>query len=242
MEANKFNKGMNMYIHNPIRAALCVALLALHGACLAAPIAIPLDAVQAPANAAFQAAQATFEGKNVLRLTDMLPAGVGDEGRLLELPLTQFKNGTIELEMSGDVKPGAASGARGFVGLAFRVKAGKQFELFYLRPTNGRANDQLRRNHTLQYVSSGYTWDFLREKFPGRYESYADMVPGKLIPVRITVEGTKARLYINNASQPALVLDDLKQGESEGSIALWVGPGTVAHFTALRIDNAAPAM
>ncbi len=231
-----------MYVQQRICAALTGALLALPAACWAAPVSIPLDGIAQPANANFQSAHVSFDGKQTLQLTDMLPGGVGDEGRLLELPQTHFKNGTIELEMSGDVKPGAAAGARGFVGIAFRVKTGKQFELFYLRPTNGRSNDQLRRNHTLQYASAGHTWDFLREKFPGRYESYADMVPGKLIPVRITVDGTKARLYINNAAQPALVLDDLKQGVSEGSIALWVGPGTVAHFTGLRVDQTAPPL
>jgi hypothetical protein len=236
-----------MYIRNKIVSAVTIRMLAVPAAllslatpCWAAPVSITLDGVQ-PANASLQAANVQFDGKHTLRVTDMSASGAGDEARLLVLPSTQFRNGTIELELSGDVKPGSDSGARGFVGLAFRVKTGKQFELFYLRPTNGRANDQLRRNHALQYVSSpGYPWEFLREKFPGRYESYADMVPGKLIPVRITVEGTKARLYINNAAQPALVLDDLKQGDSEGSIALWVGPGTVAHFTSLHIDNATP--
>jgi hypothetical protein len=231
-----------MNIQCKIRAVLCSATFSLAGACIAAPVAVLLDVAQLPANAAFQTAQVTFEGKSALRVTDMLPSGVGDEGRLLELPLTQFRNGTIELDIAGDVKQGADAGARGFVGLAFRVKDKTQFELFYLRPTNARSNDQLRRNHTLQYVSSGHTWDFLRKEFPGRYESYADMVPGKLIPIRIVVEGTRTRLYVNNATQPALVLDDLKQGDSEGKIALWVGPGTVAYFAGLRIDNAAPTM
>jgi hypothetical protein len=231
-----------MYVRTTIHAALLVALLALPAWCLAAPVSIALDGLQAT-SAGLQAANVSFDGKNALRVTDMSASGAGDEARLLLLPNTLFKNGSIELEMSGEVKPGSDSGARGFVGLAFRVKPGKQFELFYLRPTNGRANDQLRRNHTVQYVSfPGYPWELLREKFPGRYESYADMVPGKLIPVRITVDGTRARLFINNAPQPALVLDDLKQGDSEGAIALWVGPGTVAHFTAVRVDKVTPAM
>lgn len=225
-----------------IQKSLIAALFAIAVPCRAAAVSVPLDGVQ-PASASLQAATVEFEGKRALRVTDMSTSNASDEARLLVLPSTQFRNGTIELELSGDLKPGSNSGARGFVGLAFRVKPGKQFELFYLRPTNGRSSDQLRRNHALQYVSSpGYPWDFLREKFPGRYESYADMVPGKLIPVRITVEGTRARLYINNAAQPALVLDDLKQGDSDGAIALWVGPGTIAHFTFVRIDNAVPPM
>ena len=42
--------------------------------------------------------------------------------------------------------------ARGFIGLAFRVSASKdKFEGIYVRPTNGRADDQIRRNHSIQY-------------------------------------------------------------------------------------------
>ncbi len=229
-------------IHSTIRSTVASALLAFPLACWPAPATLSLDGLQ-PSNTGLQAANVAFDGKHTLRVTDMSPSNASDEARLLILPHSAFKNGSIELELAGDVKPGSDSGARGFVGLAFRVKPGKQFELFYLRPTNGRANDQLRRNHSLQYVSMpGYPWELLREKFPGRYESYADMVPGKLIPIRITVDGTRARLYVNHAAQPALVLDDLKQGDSDGAIALWVGPGTVAHFTAPRIDSADPSL
>src|SRR5438128_8445754 len=40
--------------------------------------------------------------------------------------------------------------ARGFIGIAFRVR-GDRYEYIYLRPTNGRADDQVRRNHSTQY-------------------------------------------------------------------------------------------
>ncbi len=224
------------------RALFCAIMLALPAAILAAPVTLSLDGVK-QGNAGLQAAFDTLDGKPTLRVTDMSPTGAGDDVRLLVIPASHFRNGTIELEVSGDVKPGSNSGARGFVGLAFRVQSGKQFEMFYLRPTNGRVIDQVRRNHALQYVSfPGYPWELLREKFPGQYESYADMEPGKLIPIRIAVDGTRARLYVNHASQPALVLDDLKQGDSEGAIALWVGPGTVAHFTAPRVDTDVPRL
>jgi len=34
-----------------------------------------------------------------------------------------------------------------------------------------------------------------------------------------------------------LVVNDLKQGQSQGRIALWIGPGTVAHFANLRVSK-----
>jgi len=42
---------------------------------------------------------------------------------------------------------------------------------------------------------------------------------------------------VNGASEPVLVVDDLKQKPAEGKIALWVGPGTVAHFADLRVEQ-----
>jgi hypothetical protein len=45
--------------------------------------------------------------------------------------------------------------ARGFAGIAFRVQPDlRTYDAFYLRPTNGRADDQVRRNHAAQYSGS----------------------------------------------------------------------------------------
>jgi hypothetical protein len=150
-----------------------------------------------------------------------------------------LKDGVIELDLAGDTLPAADAAARGFVGVAFRVAPeASRFESFYLRPKNGRADDQVRRNHSVQYISvPGYPWQRLRKEFPEKYESYADLVPGEWTKVRIEVSGDKALLYLNGALQPALVVNDLKQGQREGSIALWIGPGTLAHFSNLRVTE-----
>jgi hypothetical protein len=113
-----------------------------------------------------------------------------------------------------------------------------QYECFYIRPTNGRADDQLRRNHATQYVSHpDYPWYRLREESPGVYESYADLVPGAWTRLRITVSGTAARLYVNGARQPTLIVNDLKLGETRGRIGLWIGNGTEAYFTKLTVTR-----
>ena len=54
---------------------------------------------------------------------------------------------------------------------------------------------------------------------------------------KIEVRGDKARLYVHDASQPVLVVNDLKHGQSQGQIALSIGPGTVAHFADLRVSK-----
>ena len=88
----------------------------------------------------------------------------------------------------------AAAAARGFIGIAFRLQ-NNRFEYIYLRPTNGRADDQIRRNHSTQYSAHpDFSFAVSRQQAPEKYESYVDLEPGVWTRYRLTVEGTKARL------------------------------------------------
>ncbi|MFN0086766.1 MAG: hypothetical protein ACKVX9_15355 [Blastocatellia bacterium] len=184
-----------------------------------------------------KAEPATHKGRKALRVTDAAQANTADDDRMMILSGMDFQDGVIEVELTGDVMSNAAGAARGFVGLAFRVAPeAAAFECFYLRPTNGRADDQVRRNHSAQYISHpAFPWPRLRKEFPEKYESYVDLVPGEWTKVKIEVRGDKAKLYVHGAAQPTLVVNDLKLGATRGAIALWVGPGTVAHFADLRV-------
>jgi hypothetical protein len=149
-----------------------------------------------------------------------------------------FHNGEIEVELAGRPAGGAVAAARGFIGIAFRVQGG-QFEYIYLRPTNGRADDQVRRNHSTQYSSHPkFGFAESRQQSPEKYESYVDLEVGVWTRYRITVEGAKARLYVHGAAQPCLIVNDLKLGDSSGGVALWIGPGTEGYFTGLKIQAA----
>jgi hypothetical protein len=150
-----------------------------------------------------------------------------------------FKDGTVEVDLAGLPGPGASNTARGFVGVAFRsAPHATAFDCFYLRPTNGRADDQLRRNHSAQYVSEpDYGWERLRTQTPGVYESYVDLETGAWTHVRIEVSGVRARLFVNGAAQPALIVNDLKRGVTSGAVGLWIGPGTEAYFRNLQITT-----
>jgi hypothetical protein len=55
--------------------------------------------------------------------------------------------------------------------------------------------------------------------------------------LKIEVDGVKMRFYVNGASQPTLFVNDLKLGDTSGSVALWIGVGTEAYFTNLRITE-----
>ncbi|MEO8063461.1 MAG: hypothetical protein ABI821_12020 [Pseudomonadota bacterium] len=171
------------------------------------------------------------------RLLAMSPADRQVEP-LVMIDGTDFSDGTIEVEIAGDVQSGQFEGARGFVGIAFRVQPDKRtYDAFYLRPTNGRADDQVRRNHSVQYISHPqWSWDRLRQEFPAKYESYVDLVPGEWTRIRIEVHGEQARLYVRGAEQPVLVVNDLKSGASgRGAIALWLDVSTIAHFRNLTV-------
>ena len=164
---------------------------------------------------------------------------VDDAGRFAVVRSTAFENGTIEVMLTGDTAPDAKPELRGFVGIAFRVSPdGSRFECFYLRPKNGRSQDQLQRNHSAQYISMpGFPWQKLRSETPGKYEAYVDLIPGAWTRVKVQVKGSSARLYVNGAEQPTLVVNDLKQTPATGGVALWVGPGTIAHFANLKLTQ-----
>lgn len=149
---------------------------------------------------------------------------------------TSFRDGTIEVDLAGQPAAAAGAAARGFIGVAFRVQADGHYEYIYLRPTNGRADDQVRRNHSTQY-SSYPDFDFARSRqdAPEKYESYVDLQPGVWTRYKIEVDGRKARLYVNGAEQPCLIVNDLKLDPQSGGVALWVGPGTEGYFANLRI-------
>src|SRR5439155_258277 len=153
-----------------------------------------------------------------------------------------FSNGTIEAEVAGAPASGAFAGARGFVGIAFRLQIESEpegkatYDAFYLRPTNGRAEDQERRNHATQYISyPDWTWSRLRQETPSKYESYVDLEADRWTKIRIEVRGERARLYVHDQQQPALIVHDVKSGANrKGAVALWAGGIRAARFSPSR--------
>ena len=174
-----------------------------------------------------------YQGKASVRV-DALPNTPNGESYAV-VKGSRFHNGAIEVDLAGKPAAKAGAGARGFIGIAFRMQ-GNRYEYIYLRPTNGRADDQVRRNHSTQYgAQPDFDFDRLRKDSPEKYESYVDLEPGVWTKYRIVIEGTKARLYVNGAPQPCLIVNDMKLGDSEGAVALWVGPGTEGYFANLKI-------
>jgi hypothetical protein len=183
-------------------------------------------------NARAEAVQ--YRGAAAVRLV-----GATDSDGSAVIKGSRFHDGSIELDVAGAPGKGASGDARGFIGISFRMQSdGAHFETFYIRPTNGRAPDQLRRNHSTQYTSyPDWPWERLRKETPGVYESYADMQPGEWTHLRLVVHGIEASLYVGGAAQPCLLVHDLKLGDVQGAVAMWIGPGTEGYFKDLKISD-----
>ena len=193
-----------------------------------APSNLTLDGVLASA--------VRHEGRDAVRLIE---ADSQRGGGMAIVNGQTFRDGTVEVDVAGRRGPHAVPSDRGFVGVVFRLSGDRsKSEYIYLRPDNGRATDQVQRNHSVQYASHpDFPWPRLRKEFPEKYESYVDLEPGVWTRMRIEVSGVTARLYVHDNQQPNLIVNDLKHGMSEGGVALWIGPGSEAFFTNLRITR-----
>jgi hypothetical protein len=179
--------------------------------------------------------QADYKGRSAIQV--IANPGAANATTYALVKEASFRDGVIEVDVAGRPAAGAFADARGFIGIAFRLEGDGRYEYIYLRPTNGRADDQVRRNHSTQY-SSYPDFDFARSRSeaPEKYESYVDLQPGEWTKYKIEVEGRKARLYVNGAQQPCLIVNDLKLDPQAGGVALWVGPGTEGYFSNLKIS------
>jgi hypothetical protein len=229
-----------MYTFTRIAMTAVVVLVAGFAAAQGKPY--PLESVDGLVLHNVAAEPVTLQGKKGLRVTasEAATRAPGPLDQLARMKNLDFSNGVIEVEVAGAPAPDAPEGARGFVGIAFRLQPDdRTYDAFYLRPTNGRADDQERRNHAVQYISHpDWTWSRLRKETPSKYESYVDLRPGTWTKIKIEVTGTRARLFVHDNEQPTLIVNDVKSGaQGKGGIALWIDSGTVAHFRNLRVVN-----
>jgi hypothetical protein len=240
--------------HLVLAATAVLVALSTVLAAQAKPRQFPLDSGSGLRLHNVTATPGTLDGKKGVRVTvsdeavrrveAMTPQerqAAGAFEQLAVLEGAEFGNGVIEAEIAGAPRKDAGEGARGFVGIAFRVQPDmRTYDAFYLRPTNGRADDQVRRNHSAQYISHpDWPWFRLRKETPEKYESYVDLVPGAWTKVKIEVRGTQGRLYVHDSPQPTLIVNDLKTGpDAKGGVALWLDSGTEAHFRNVTVTPA----
>lgn len=162
-----------------------------------------------------------------------------DEPTFLKIKDLNFENGIIEVKVLSRILESAPALARGFIGIAFRInEENTSYESIYLRPTNGRADDQLRRNHTIQYYAyPDYKFNVLRSNSEGEFETYADLELDKWITMRLEIQNKKAKLFLDNKEYASFIVNEMKGNTKNGSIGLWVDIGTEGFFKDLKITE-----
>jgi Domain of Unknown Function (DUF1080) len=179
-----------------------------------------------------------FKGRKAVKVTKQ--PNSGDSALLLTG--TDFQDGTIEADVAVKVLTPPGVRSPGFVGIMFRTTPdGMHGETFYVRPGNGRADDQAQRNHASQYMSTpDHGWYRLRREWPSVYETYVDLQPETWIHLKIDVKGRTAALFVNGASQPTIKVDGLKGRNLRGAIGLGTFWDQEAYYSNLRITHAVP--
>ena len=181
-----------------------------------------------------------MNGKHVVQVVKDSAVKEVDEPTFVRVKGFHFHDGTIEVKVLSKLRADAPAHARGFIGVAFRLNGtNSKFECIYIRPANGRADDQIRRNHSIQYFSyPDHKFNRLRKETPEKYESYSDMGLNEWIQLKIVVKGVRAKLYLNDNKEPSLIVNDLKHGSDQsGGIGLFVDVGTEGYFSDLKISK-----
>lgn len=161
-----------------------------------------------------------------------------DENTYVKLVDSSFHNGEIEVKMLSRLLPDAPDFARGFIGIAFRInEEDTAFEAFYVRPTNGRVTDPIRKNRAVQYFSyPDYTFEYFRNLEIIDFEGPADIGLDEWITLKAVIHGATAKFYLNDLTEPVLIVEQMKLGaDARGAVGLFVDIGTEGFFKELKI-------
>jgi hypothetical protein len=145
-----------------------------------------------------------------------------------------MKNGAIEFDVRGkDVLQ------QSFVGMAFRRQNDTSYDCIYFRPFNFQSKDAVRKTHSVQYISlPQYDWQYLREKFPGKYENALSVSvdPNTWFHIKVMFDGNEIMVYVNGDDKPSLTVKSLNN-YATGEIGYWVGNNSEGDFANLSVTQ-----
>lgn len=151
---------------------------------------------------------------------------------LVWLPIKEFKNGTIRVEMRGkDVYQ------RSFVGIAFYGLNDSTYDAIYCRPFNFQTTDSVRRIHAIQYISQpAYPWRRLRAEQNGVFENEILNAPKPTdwFTMRIVIANDSIKAFINQADKPSLVVKKLHNRE-KGRVGIFVADRSDGDFKSVVV-------
>ena len=124
-----------------------------------------------------------------------------------------MRDGVLDVDVATPAK-------RGFFGFDFRIdKDGANYEEVYLRQHKSGLPDAMQYTPVL---NTGRNWQIFNG--PG-FTGAVDIPKDSWFHLRLVVTGAQARLYVKDMDTPALVMDDLKTGNQNGQVALYVLTG-----------------
>jgi hypothetical protein len=140
---------------------------------------------------------------------------------------SSFADGTIDFDI-------ALHGHPSFAGILFRGASPDDYELIYVRPQQSRQWDAMQYTPVFNgsegwqlYSGDGYT-------------ASAELPVNRWMHVHLEVAGYAARIFLDHAVEPQLVVTDLKRPWAHGQIGFW-GRFGGANFANLVVSAAPPA-
>jgi len=168
------------------------------------------------------------DGKNVMHLDAAKGVGVA------WLKNIEFSSGTIEFDVRGKNVM-----QQSFVGFAFHGTSDTAYDCIYFRPFNFNATDAARKSHSVQYISMPqYDWQYLREKFPNKYENaLTNSINADIwFHAKVVVTTNEIKVFVNNSTTPSLTVQPLNH-YATGKMGFWVGNGSDGDFSNLNIQE-----
>jgi hypothetical protein len=147
---------------------------------------------------------------------------------------TSFEQGTVEIELLGENNPG-----KSFIGVAFNIQDEETYEAIYFRPFNFVAEEQVRKDHMVQYINHpDFTWKKLRNERPGVFEAEIPNPPDPdgWFKARLDITDKTVTVYVNDRPDPVLTIERLAKPLSK-KIGLWTGFGSSGRFKDLGLKK-----
>lgn len=123
-----------------------------------------------------------------------------------------FEDGVIEVDIAqqGELK--------GFAGVVFRARSEEDLEIVYLRLFKSGVSDAIQYTPRYQNIDC---WQLYTTGYTGT----AKFKESTWTHLKLEIENRSLRIFVNNAPEPNVVVDNLKRDEGRGMIGLWDGAG-----------------
>ncbi len=131
----------------------------------------------------------------------------------------EFENGIIEVDVFVD-------GRRSYPGIVFRMQSETDYERYYMRPH--RMNLYPDAHQYTPVINGIAGWQIYNGQ---GFTSMGSVPDSQWVHLRMEVKGTQAQLFVDDAEQPALLVNHLQHGISKGTIGLQGPNDGTAYFS-----------